>query len=292
MKLATLVCLAACGAAFADSGISASWRVHVKTPASSKGSLLAISQVWATRAERPTLLAGGRVETKKPETTVVADAHLRPSNDQLISVAENAETDTTEVWTPGGEHYVVPGLFKGRQTAGARYYDVAPGIVGINHADRGATLRRYDRSAKTPTWERTVAAPFAVDDAMIVGWVDRDDAVIALEGDATSDLLALHLPDGATREIARVAVAASTGTFVVAGRAGLVASIESVDRCASCGHVEVRSIATGQETQRITWLRWRAALGIRLSTGSRPFGHDRARARGRIASRTLLLRSL
>jgi hypothetical protein len=259
MKLAVAISLAACASTFTDvqsapsttpsvaSQVSLAWTVHATMPPKAGATFLDLQHATATRADRPTVFALGRVETTKKETVVKLDAHLGSIGDDLIGVREDAQRDATDVYTPS-EHYLIQGLFKGATTVGAHYYDIQPGIVSVNHDGTKAVIRRYDHGRGVATWDHTIEATFSIDDARVVGWLNRDDAVLALQGEVSSRLLVLHVADGSSRDVATIPVGAATSAFVVAGRAGLVATIQSVEHCACSARVEVRELASGRVT--------------------------------------------
>jgi|GEM_PF-2082337 len=259
MKLAVALSLAACASTLADvqsapsappsvvSQKSVAWTVHAAMPPKAGATFLDLQRATATRADRPTVLALGRIATTKPDAVVKFDAHLGSTGDDLIGVREDAQHDTTDVYTPS-EHYSIKGLFKGATTVGAHYYDIEPGIVSVNHDGTKALIRRYDHGRGVSAWERTIEAAFSIGDAKIVGWVNHDDAVLALQGDTSSKLLVLHVRDGSSRDVATLPVGAATSAFVVASRAGLVATVQSVEHCACRARVEVRELASGRVT--------------------------------------------
>lgn len=259
MKLAVAISLAACASTFADvqsppsappsvvSQKSVAWKVHAVMPPKGGATFLDLQRATATRADRPTVLALGRIETTKKDAVVKFDAHLGATGDDLIGVREDAQRDATDVYTPS-EHYLIQGLFKGATTVGAHYYDIEPGIISVNHDGTKALIRRYDHGRGGSTWERTIEATFAIADAKIVGWINHDDAVLAIQGDTSSRLLVLHVREGSSRDVATLPVGAATSAFVVASRPGLVATVQSVEDCACRARVEVREIASGRVT--------------------------------------------
>ena len=255
MKLAVAISLAACASTLpsapppgaATKPLAVSWSVHATMPPKGGASFLDLMHATATRADRPTVLALGRIATNKKETVVVPDANLGSTGNELIAVLEDPQRDVTDVYTPT-EHYLIPGLFKGTTTVGAHYYDVEPSIVGVKHDGMKTLIRRYDHGRGVPAWERTIEGTFPIGDAKIVGWVNHDDAVLAVQGDSSSKLLVLHVRDGSSRDVATLPVGAATSAFVVASRAGLVATVQSIEHCACSARAEVRELASGRVT--------------------------------------------
>ena len=215
------------------------WKVDVDAVGGDPGfSFANVDEVVASRADHPIVYAGARIATDQPHAQATFDGPGH-TDDEVIGVTPRA--DGWAIATLGGEHYTIADGAMGQ----ARWYDLAPGVLGVFRRAGGATASRYQGGAAKAVWSRSIDGD--VDDARVVGWLG-DDVLLAVAGAGALAISRVHLADGAIKPIARIPgrlgrVAVSDGRFAVVTKLQLPDGAEPVQ-------VEVGEVGSGAIVHR------------------------------------------
>ena len=174
---------------------ASAWKVDVDAVGGDPAfSFANVDEVAATRAARPVMYAGARFATDQPHAQATFDGPGH-SGGEVIGVTPRPDGWTIE--TLGGEHYSIADGAMGT----ARWYDLAPGVLGVIRAAGGTTVARYQGGAPKAAWSRAIDG--AVDDARVVGW-QGGDVLLAVDGGGALAVSRVHLADGALTPLAKI----------------------------------------------------------------------------------------
>ncbi|MEP6864161.1 MAG: hypothetical protein ABJE66_26280 [Deltaproteobacteria bacterium] len=196
-----------------------------------------VTEVAATRAPRPTIVALARFSTTAP-TNIGTTTPPGQTDGEVLDVEARGSA-----WVITGldDNYTIPRASEPPKAT--RWYAIDHGVMSVDHAGGRIAIARFDGGKPTATWTQTLSDPTARD-ARIAAWLS-DAALLTIEHPTDTQLVRVQLLDGKTHPVA--SLPATEVVIAPSERAGLFAAVFNEHaECALCPRVETRSLADGR----------------------------------------------